>query len=80
MNLPYWVKKAGWGGLTCFFCGNLVMQAGQNWICTDNMCKKHDDLPVEQNYSFSGWNQPINTVTASGTATSGVSLSTTTTL
>jgi len=80
MNLPHWVRQTDWGGVICLFCSSLVMQIGQIWNCSDNMCKKHDDLPVEQNYDFSGWNKPINVVTASGTATSGVSLSTTTTL
>lgn len=80
MNLPHWVKKARLGGLTCLFCGSLVVQIGQNWICSDKMCKKHDDLPAGESYGFSGWNEPINVISASGTVASGVSLSTTTTI
>lgn len=65
--MPHWVNKGINGMLVCMFCGSLVVQIGQKWICTDVCCRQHDDIPVERSQGFGGWgNSEQVTSTASG--------------
>lgn len=66
MQLPYWIKKTVYGSLVCVFCGSLVMQTAGAWVCLNNDCEKHADVPAETQHNTPNYFQ-INSV-ASGTS------------
>lgn len=55
--MPDWIEKTKLG-FVCLFCGGLVFQSTQGWVCQDIHCAKHGDLPVEQQRGFAGWVRP----------------------
>ena len=66
--MSHWVNETIYGTFACFFCGSLMVQIGQKWVCTDVHCRQHDDMPVEQSRGFGGWGNSSQFVsTASGT-------------
>lgn len=64
--MPDWIEKTKLG-FVCLFCGGLVLQSTQGWVCQDIHCAKHGDLPAEQQMGFAGW---VRLDSSAGTASS----------
>lgn len=47
MKIPFWISNTGFGIFTCLFCGGLVVQTLQGFICTKNHCEKHEHTHTE---------------------------------
>jgi len=79
-KIPHWVKRTTQGTFMCLFCGGLVLQLIQGWICNNIECKKHDDSPIEHTQEQAARVTPTTAIsTATGTAgDTGVGTTTTT--
>jgi len=67
-KIPHWVKRTMRETFMYLFCGGLVLQLTQGWICNNIKCKKHDDLPVEHTQEQTAWITPTTISFATGTA------------
>lgn len=63
-----WIQRAVTGTLTCFFCGGLVIQMDQGWVCENIHCEKHVDEPAGRQQGFIAFPNGSHNPVASGTA------------
>lgn len=70
--MPNWIQKTGFGTFTCLFCGGIVMQNIQGFVCPNESCEKHHEIHTETK-ELSNVNNLETNVSYSGEA-SGVSM------